>query len=187
MSSKVAGRSFFWGCFKNKKERRGEKKIFFQEQNQKKRSKIKNNGGVMATKESTKELLEKEIKKREKELIQRSFLVKGEKEALRAVSSGDSSGDHSASGATYEVDYEGVRLSRINSEMTLLVQLKAKVDTGEYGICHDCGGAIGEKRLKVMPLAENCIDCASKKEAAQKRLYRKGSDPTKRRYAFVRV
>ena len=90
----------------------------------------------MASKEDTKELLEREIKKREKELVQRSLLVKDENEALRAVSSGDSSGDHSASWATYEVDYEGVRLSRLNSEMTLLVQAKAKVDSGEYGICH---------------------------------------------------
>lgn len=141
----------------------------------------------MASKEDTKGALEIEIRKRERELVRSSFLVKGEKEALRAVSSGNSSGDHSASGATYEVDYSGVRLSRLNSEMTLLVQAKAKVDTGEYGICNVCGEAIDEKRLKVMPLAEDCIDCASKKEAAQKKLCRKGYDSTKPHYAFVRV
>ncbi|MEK7568597.1 MAG: TraR/DksA C4-type zinc finger protein [Patescibacteria group bacterium] len=141
----------------------------------------------MASKEDTKELLEREIKKREKELVQRSLLVKDENEALRAVSSGDSSGDHSASWATYEVDYEGVRLSRLNSEMTLLVQAKAKVDSGEYGICHCCGEAIDKKRLEVRPLAEDCISCARKKELALKKLKRKGDDLSRPRYELVRM
>lgn len=141
----------------------------------------------MATKEDTKELLEKEIKKRGKELVQRSLSVKVEEEALRAVSSGNSSGDHSASGDTYEVDYGGVRLSRLNSEMTLLVQAKAKVDSGEYGICHCCGEAIDKKRLEVMPLAEDCISCAKAKELALKKLKRKGKDFSKTSYNLVRM
>lgn len=141
----------------------------------------------MASKEDTKELLEREIKKRKRELTQKSLSVKVEEEVLRAISSGDSSGDHSASGATYEVDYSGVRLSRLNSEMTLLVKAKEKVDTGEYGICQCCGEAIDKKRLKVRPLAEDCISCAKEKEIALKKLKRKGDDPSKDHYRFVRI
>jgi DnaK suppressor protein len=41
----------------------------------------------------------------------------------------------------------------------------AKIASGEYGICGDCEEDIPVARLRVMPTAEYCVNCASKREA----------------------
>jgi DnaK suppressor protein len=38
-----------------------------------------------------------------------------------------------------------------------------RLDTGTYGACEDCGGAIGEARLEARPVARTCIRCAAGK------------------------
>lgn len=35
-----------------------------------------------------------------------------------------------------------------------------RLDSGDYGICIECGLPINEGRLKVHPYADECIDCA---------------------------
>ena len=40
-----------------------------------------------------------------------------------------------------------------------------KMADGEYGICADCEEDIPVARLRVMPAAEYCVSCASKREA----------------------
>lgn len=147
---------------------------------------------AMATKDgfkgAVKDRLNQEIFKRQKELSQKtSDLIRENKEVDRVASFGGSSGDHTAAEASFVVDYSSGHLSRLKAEITLLEHAKKRVDTGEYGICSGCGEPISLKRLDVMPLTENCTDCASKKEATQKKLSRKGYDPTKQHYAFVRV
>jgi DnaK suppressor protein len=37
----------------------------------------------------------------------------------------------------------------------------AKIESGAYGTCEECGKAIGEARLEAMPAARLCIECAS--------------------------
>jgi DnaK suppressor protein len=37
----------------------------------------------------------------------------------------------------------------------------AKIDDGSYGVCEQCGEAIGDARLEAMPAARLCIKCAS--------------------------
>ena len=39
-----------------------------------------------------------------------------------------------------------------------------KISGGEYGICGDCEEDIPFARLRVMPAAEYCVNCASKRE-----------------------
>ena len=36
----------------------------------------------------------------------------------------------------------------------------ARMENGTYGICGECGADISEKRLKAVPYAAKCIDCA---------------------------
>lgn len=36
-----------------------------------------------------------------------------------------------------------------------------RIDSGTYGICTSCGDKISEARLKAVPHAENCINCAT--------------------------
>ena len=39
-----------------------------------------------------------------------------------------------------------------------------KIGEGSYGICEECGGEIGEKRLSVLPTATLCVICQGSKE-----------------------
>ncbi|HHJ14192.1 MAG TPA: TraR/DksA family transcriptional regulator [Gammaproteobacteria bacterium] len=39
-------------------------------------------------------------------------------------------------------------------------QALARIRAGTYGLCERCGEPIGEERLKAIPYASLCIDCA---------------------------
>lgn len=43
----------------------------------------------------------------------------------------------------------------------------ARLDSGDYGVCVDCGREIPEARLEAMPFALRCIDCQSRRERGQ--------------------
>ncbi len=57
--------------------------------------------------------------------------------------------------AEVEDDIEAVT----EAEIDQIERVLARIDGGEYGICVDCGGPIGEQRLQANPLALRCIDC----------------------------
>ena len=46
-----------------------------------------------------------------------------------------------------------VELSKISAALR-------RMDTGDYGICIECGAAIDKGRLEAHPYARKCIDCA---------------------------
>lgn len=37
----------------------------------------------------------------------------------------------------------------------------ARIDAGTYGVCRSCGESIAIGRLKAIPFARTCIDCAA--------------------------
>jgi DnaK suppressor protein len=39
-----------------------------------------------------------------------------------------------------------------------------RIENGTYGICEECGGVIGLKRLEVRPVAKYCVPCLTKLE-----------------------
>lgn len=45
-----------------------------------------------------------------------------------------------------------------------------RIDSGEYGICEECGVDIGINRLKARPTAELCIDCKTLQEIKEKQM-----------------
>jgi len=53
----------------------------------------------------------------------------------------------------------------IGNETTLLIEVilgaLKRIENGVYGICDNCGKSIGIGRLKAMPEAARCLDCAS--------------------------
>lgn len=61
-------------------------------------------------------------------------------------------------------DYEGERAVEQNLELRLreINKTLKKVEEGVYGICDKCQAPIEEKRLKVVPVAKLCLDCANK-------------------------
>ena len=46
-------------------------------------------------------------------------------------------------------------VSQINSALH-------RMETGDYGICTECGAEISEERLEIVPYAALCIKCAEK-------------------------
>ena len=44
-----------------------------------------------------------------------------------------------------------------------------RLETGEFGICEDCGEEIGEKRLRARPVTTLCIKCKQEQEDKEKR------------------
>jgi DnaK suppressor protein len=45
-----------------------------------------------------------------------------------------------------------------------------RMEAGVYGECEDCGGEIGVARLRALPTAALCIDCATQQEKRQRTL-----------------
>lgn len=61
-------------------------------------------------------------------------------------------------------DYEEERAVEQNLELRLReaeVTLK-KIDGGTYGICEKCASPIDARRLRAVPVAKFCVDCAKK-------------------------
>ncbi|MDP6994077.1 MAG: TraR/DksA family transcriptional regulator [Woeseiaceae bacterium] len=45
----------------------------------------------------------------------------------------------------------------------------ARMDSGDYGLCKECGGPIVIKRIEAYPYADECIDCAELDEKIRAR------------------
>ena len=57
------------------------------------------------------------------------------------------------------MDYLG---NSARTEIDLINQAIAKIDSGHYGICQVCDEPINKERLKAMPHSVMCVKCASK-------------------------
>ena len=44
----------------------------------------------------------------------------------------------------------------------------ALIDSGQYGICEDCGEEIDARRLEARPVATFCIECKTQQEETEK-------------------
>ena len=51
---------------------------------------------------------------------------------------------------------------RRNNELRRVTAALARIDSGDYGYCEECGEDIPEARLKVDMAATHCVPCASK-------------------------
>ncbi|MCB1858078.1 MAG: TraR/DksA family transcriptional regulator [Gammaproteobacteria bacterium] len=51
-----------------------------------------------------------------------------------------------------------LELSKINRTL-------ARIDADDYGLCQECGEEIPDARLKILPYAEHCINCAEKQDS----------------------
>ena len=46
------------------------------------------------------------------------------------------------------------------AEIAKITAALSRIDSGKFGICVECGGAIDQNRLAAYPYADECIDCA---------------------------
>jgi DnaK suppressor protein len=58
-------------------------------------------------------------------------------------------------------DRESVLIKKIRQSLE-------DIETGEYGICEDCGEDISIERLKARPVTSFCIRCKTKRESIEK-------------------
>ncbi|MGA7594967.1 MAG: RNA polymerase-binding protein DksA [Gallionella sp.] len=74
--------------------------------------------------------------------------------------------------ATQESDM-GLELRNRDRERKLIKKINemlAKIDSGEYGYCENCGVEIGLNRLEARPTATLCIDCKTLDEIREKQV-----------------
>jgi len=74
--------------------------------------------------------------------------------------------------ASQESDID-VELRTRDRESKLIKRIEAtiaRIDTGDYGYCKNCGLHIGLKRLEVRPIATLCIDCKRLAELSERKM-----------------
>jgi len=53
---------------------------------------------------------------------------------------------------------------RERHELDEIQAAQARLETGSFGVCEDCGGAIPLPRLRAVPWARHCLGCQLKDE-----------------------
>ncbi len=65
-------------------------------------------------------------------------------------------------------EHEQYTLSQLSDaqrrEVAAITSALVRLDDGEYGICRDCEQEIDPRRLKALPTAVLCADCARRRE-----------------------
>ena len=61
-------------------------------------------------------------------------------------------------------DLNLAELERDARELEAIGRAIGRMDSGDYGVCQDCGEAIGQPRLSANPHAVRCIACATRAE-----------------------
>ena len=80
--------------------------------------------------------------------------------------SGDGAGDDQAdAGAkTFEREHEYSLAQNSRDLLEQSVHALERIDDGTYGVCENCGNAIGKLRLQAFPRATLCLTCKAKQE-----------------------
>lgn len=73
-------------------------------------------------------------------------------------------GDGALAEAEFERDVAGA--GQVRAALLAIVAAERRLAGGEYGLCEDCGEAIGFARLEAHPAATRCVRC---QEALEKR------------------
>jgi RNA polymerase-binding transcription factor DksA len=107
----------------------------------------------------------------------REALVRLKRESLAAVrqASGELSGedadlfrdlgltgDGGLAEAEFERDVAGA--GQVRAALIAIVAAERRLQSGEYGLCEDCGDAIGFARLEAQPAASRCVKCQEEAE-----------------------
>lgn len=71
------------------------------------------------------------------------------------------------SGFTASKESLFARASHDRSRLRLIQRALERVNDGSFGICVECEGPIGMKRLQALPWASHCIQCQEQAEVAR--------------------
>ncbi|WP_055556349.1 TraR/DksA family transcriptional regulator [Streptomyces sp. NBRC 110028] len=80
--------------------------------------------------------------------------------------SGDGAGDDQADTGTKNITREHEMALAGNAREMLLQSERAleRLDAGTYGLCENCGNAIGKARMQAFPRATLCVECKQRQE-----------------------
>jgi DnaK suppressor protein len=106
--------------------------------------------------------LKSELQRRRRVILETTRRAQAELEALRGAER-DPEFEEGA-----QAEHEEYTLHRVGEvqqrEVRLIDAALARMDAGEYGTCLDCETEIDPKRLKALPYAILCTDCATRRE-----------------------
>jgi len=89
-----------------------------------------------------------------------SKYIKGETRQLVDTALDD--GDWSVVDLSEDISFKHMSTHREN--LLKIDEALRKLSEGTYGICEDCGEAISEQRLQILPFAIFCTDCQERRE-----------------------
>ena len=80
--------------------------------------------------------------------------------------SGDGAGDDDADTGTKNITREHEMALAANAREMLYQTERAleRLDAGTYGLCENCGNAIGKARMQAFPRATLCVECKQQQE-----------------------
>ncbi|MFJ6831250.1 TraR/DksA family transcriptional regulator [Streptomyces sp. NPDC091209] len=94
--------------------------------------------------------------------------ISSSEEALAGLmrDSGDGAGDDQADTGTKNITREHEMALNSNAREMLEQTERAldRLDAGTYGLCENCGNAIGKARMQAFPRATLCVECKQKQE-----------------------
>lgn len=99
--------------------------------------------------------------------VRRRLHANGESEQLALVNHLDETGDWAEASSENLND-----IALLQHELDALRQLDnalARVQSGRFGICDECGEAIPGQRLEVQPEATACVGCQQARERHERR------------------
>ena len=64
----------------------------------------------------------------------------------------------------FQRDMDIALITQEVNELKFINAALRRIDSGDYGICVDCGNEIAPARLEVNPAVERCIECQTKYE-----------------------
>ena len=66
--------------------------------------------------------------------------------------------------SSYEQEMSFYFKTRGQDELRMIDDAIIRIESGEYGICAECGADIPKKRLEVLPYSLYCVECQDKVE-----------------------
>ncbi len=114
--------------------------------------------------ETTADTIRGDLQKRRRAILETSRRADAELDALRSAER-DPEFEEGA-----QTEHEAFTLSRLGETQRREIQqidaALARLEAGEYGLCADCEQEIDPRRLKALPYALFCAECASRRERA---------------------
>ncbi|HEX9051440.1 MAG TPA: TraR/DksA C4-type zinc finger protein [Anaeromyxobacter sp.] len=111
---------------------------------------------------ATNDAVRADLQKRRRAILETARRADAELDALRSAER-DPEFEEGA-----QTEHEAFTLSRLGeAQRRELVQIDAalaRLDAGEYGLCADCEQEIDPRRLRALPYALLCAECATRRE-----------------------